>query len=698
MSLHTLLHPDSIAIIGASTKPGAVGNDVVKNIVSHHYGGRVYPVNPKADVLYRLPCFASIKDVPEIVDLAIIVIPAEGVLSVVEECGQIGIKQLIIISAGFRETGTAGIQKEEQLQELCKKYEITLLGPNCLGFINPSFSLNASFAKQMPNAGSIGFFSQSGALSTALLDMTKNSLSFSQFLSVGNKAALEEKDFLTYFNQEETTKVIGFYSEGLSDAHSFITTGNSLTKPTVVLKSGSTEAGSTASSSHTGSLAGSDRSYSALFKQARILRTETLQTFLDTLLITSKNTFPTGDKVAILTNAGGLGVLASDTVVTEGMQLTQFSETTENKLREVLPGAASSHNPVDVLGDAPMKRYEEALEIIAKDPSVDMLLVIITPQSMTEEKATAEALLRFRKQSSLPLAVVLAGKDSFEEAIRILAPEVALYQTAEAGAKALGALAQFARWSREDDSIPLASLLIEHEGAKNIIESALEEKKTHLLPIEVESVLSSYGFRFPKTITVTSLEDAIENAKLFHGPVVLKIISPDIIHKSDAGGVILNVSPDNIGAAYTTLRETIAKNVPNADIKGVSINEQIEEHKGKELILGIKTEPGLGKVILVGLGGIYVEVFQDVSVRFAPLARRDIEEMLSELQCKKLLEGARGDESVDFDALSDALLRLSQLALDFPQIESLDINPFLIFPKGRESLALDARISLTIKK
>ncbi len=696
MSLSTLLHPSSVAVIGASTQPGAVGNDILKNIVFHGFQGKVYPVNPKADFLYNLPCFPSIQEVPETVDLAIIVIPAQLVIGVVEECGIKGIKNIIIISAGFKEVGIEGQEREAKLAALTQQYELTLLGPNCLGFINPHLNLNASFAKQMPEAGGIGFFSQSGALSTALLDMTHESLSFSQFLSVGNKSALSEKDFLTYFNTEENTKAIGFYSEDLSDAPSIVTTGRSLTKPAIALKSGATEAGSRASSSHTGSVAGSDLAYSSLFRQSRIFRAETFEEFLDTLLISSKNIFPAGKRVAVLTNAGGLGVLASDALTKAGLLLATLSQETETKLTPFLPPAASSHNPVDVLGDAPMKRYEDALLTIADDPSVDMLVIIVTPQSMTEAKETAEAILRFRATSPLPLAAVFSGKDSFGEAVALIAPTIATYTMPEAACRALGALytlSQFHEKNSRPDEMTSGSSL-KNPTLDQIFIQANEASKTQLLTVEVESILTHYGFTFPRAVTITSHEDALENARLFKSPVVLKIISPQIIHKSDVGGVLLDILPDNIPGAYDSLLETIKTNVPDAEIKGVSVNEQIDSSDGKEILLGIKTEPGLGKAVVVGLGGIYVEILKDVSMRFAPLDRADAIEMVDELKAKALLSGARGELPIDLEALYAAIMSLNQLILDYPEIDSLDINPFLVFPEGKKPLALDARISL----
>jgi acetyltransferase len=378
----------------------------------------------------------------------------------------------------------------------------------------------------------------------------------------------------------------------------------------------------------------------------------------------------------------------------KGLLLAELSPETTAKLQKILPPAASSHNPVDVLGDAPMQRYEVALTLIANDPAVEMLLIIVTPQSMTEATATAEAVLRFREHSTLPMAAVFAGKDSFAEARALLDPTVATYQMPEAAADALTSLYTFSLWAKAQEEAVLPSVADTNTTVTGIIERAVSEKKTQLLAIEVESVLANYGFTFPRAVMVTSRADAEENTRLFSAPVVLKIISPDIIHKSDAGGVLLNIPPENIGSAYDTLMETITKNLPEANIKGVSINEQIDSTHGKELILGIKTEPGLGKVIVVGLGGIYVEVFQDASLRFAPLTRTDVAEMLDELKSKALLAGTRGEPPIDLEPIYEAILRLSNLATNHPEIESLDVNPFLVFPKGKRPLALDARISL----
>src|SRR3990167_4567060 len=388
MSLATLFSPQSIAVIGASTRPGSVGNDVLRNILANGYGGEVYPVNPKTSTLLELTCYPDIASITKDVDLAIIIVPAVAVPDVLRQCGEKSVQAAIVISSGFKETGIDGAGRETELQEIAKQYGIALLGPNCLGFLHPKIGLNASFAKQMPQAGSIAFFSQSGALCTALLDMTADALDFSHFVSIGNKAMLGENELLRYFAKDENVKTLGFYTEGLTDGNTLIRTGREIlaraeAKPIIALKSGTTTAGVSATSSHTGALAGSDRAYSALFKQARIIRATNLEQLTHFLTAFSHNPLPESNRLAIVTNAGGLGVLAADAAVTNGLRMATLSKETQEKLTTILPKAGSALNPVDVLGDALADRYLAAMEIIVADDQVDMLLVIMTPQTIS---------------------------------------------------------------------------------------------------------------------------------------------------------------------------------------------------------------------------------------------------------------------------------------------------------------------------
>lgn len=698
MNLEALFSPRSIAVIGASTKPGSVGNSLTENLLHYGYTGKIYPINPKTETLFDLPCFKSITDITGEVDLAIIIIPAVAVPQALREVGEKEVRAAIIISSGFKETGAEGSALENEIREISEEYNIALLGPNCLGFIHPKLGLNASFAKGMPDTGNIAFFSQSGALCTALLDLSAERLGFSSFVSVGNKAILEENKLLRHFAQDEETKVISFYSEGLHDAKKIIETGRAILsrpepKPIIALKSGTTTAGTQASSSHTGALAGSDAAYQALFKQARIIRADSLETLSDLLTVFSKNPLPRGKNIGIITNAGGLGVLATDAAIKSGLKLATLSEETTAKL-SALPPAASRHNPVDVLGDALADRYRLALEAVSADDQVDMLLVIITPQTMTEAKETAEAIADIKHSSDKPIVAVFAGKAAFEEGLAVLRKNnIAAVTYPESGARALAALAHLESWRRTELSTPFGFHDMNKSAAKKIIEKAKQENRATLYETEVWEILSAYGFQFLKSEVVKSKEEAEVAAKNFSQSVAMKIVSPDITHKSDAGGVILNIAPDEAGKQYELLMKQVRKHAPEARLEGALMVEMAPAG-GREIILGMKQEPGLGALLMAGLGGIFVETFKDVAFRFSPLTEEDAREMIGELKSLPLLEGARGQDGIDMSTLIAAIGRLSLLVTDFPEIEELDINPLLAFKNPADFRVLDARIRL----
>lgn len=698
MNLHSLFTPRSIAVIGASTKPGSVGNSLTENLISYGYAGKIYPINPKTDTLFGLRCYPSINDINDEIDLAIIIIPAAGVLGALTEAGHKGVKAVIIISSGFKEIGGAGQTLENEIRDKAKEFEIALLGPNCLGFLHPKIGLNASFAKGMPDPGTIAFFSQSGALCTALLDLTAGTLGFSSFISVGNKAVLGENEFLRYFAQDKETAVIAFYSEGVTDAKKTIETGRGILsrpepKPIIALKSGTTSAGTAASSSHTGALAGSDRAYQALFKQARIIRANHLEELADLLTIFSQNPLPAGKNIGIITNAGGLGVLATDAAVSHGLRMATLSPETTAILQN-LPPAAGHNNPVDVLGDALADRYQLAIDALVRDSQVDMLLVIVTPQTMTEAKKTAEAIADAKNHSGKPIVAVFSGKASLEEGIATLRKNgVATVLYPESGAYALSALAQVATWRKEQQATSFVFDDINKEAAKQVFETVKQERRTTLYETEVWTILEAYGFRFLQSQVAHSKEEAIAQARSFAGPLAMKIISPDITHKSDAGGVLLGVKPALAGEKYDELMDRVREHVPDAKLEGALMVEMAPAG-GREIILGMKHEPGLGKLLMVGLGGIFVEVFKDVSFRFSPLTQEDAKEMISELQSLPLLTGTRGQDGIDTEALITSIGRLSQLIEDFPEIEELDINPLLTFKNGPAFRVLDARITI----
>lgn len=700
MQLSALLHPRSIAIIGASTQEGSVGWSLAKNVIEG-FSGKSYPINPKATELFGTPCFPSVLSVESEIDLALIAVPAALVPNVLKECGEKQIPAAVIISAGFKETGDVGKTLEEEVLRIAEEHTITLLGPNCLGFLAPHEHLNASFAKSLPSAGPIAFFSQSGALLTALLDMGSDTLGYRACISTGNKAQIKENDLIRFFAQDEETRVISFYSEDLSDAKGIIETGRSLLKraspkPIIALKSGKTAAGTTASSSHTGALAGSDAAYEALFKQAGIIRVDGLLELTETLEVFSKNPLPAGKCVALLTNAGGLGVMATDACVERGLELAHLTSETIGTLRSFLPAAANSQNPVDVLGDAKADRYERALTTLLSDENVDMLVVIITPQAMTEALKTAEAIMSARDRfPQKPIVVSLSGGEALAEARNFLAHHsIAVLRSPESSARTCGLLSAVARLREDTGTTSFDFTDIDVEKARDILNRSRANGHLQLFEADCIEFLSVYGFRFFSSQAVASREDALAAARKINKTVALKIISPDIVHKSDAGGVSLDVDPDQADFAYDALMSTVAERAPNARIEGALVVEMAHPG-GRELILGLKQEPGLGTLIMIGLGGIFVEVFKDASFRFAEsLTREDAQMMLRELKSSPLIEGARGQAGLDQVTLIDALGRLARIAQDFPEIVELDINPLLAFQHGADFRTLDARIRI----
>lgn len=697
MSLSTLFNPKSIAVIGASTTPGAVGHIVVKNLLDEGYPGKIFPVNPKTDTLLGLPCYPHVADIQETIDLAIIVVPAPIVPAVLEEAGEKNIPAVVIISAGFKEAGVKGKVLEQQVKDLANKYNITLLGPNCLGFIHPTRALNASFAKELPKPGSITFLSQSGALGTTILDETRDSLGYAHFVSIGNKAVLEEAELLDYFIADPETKVIALYTEDLKDSSALIELGKKAIlqnppKPIIALKSGATAAGAGASSSHTGAVAGSDHAYNTLFEQAFIHRAENFTELTAMLSVFSQNPFPTGNRLAIITNAGGMGVLATDMASRHGLTLASLESNTVQDLGLILPPAAGTHNPIDVLGDAPAERYALALDLVAKDPSVDMILVIVTPQAMTEDVATAQALIKFRDTYNKPLVAAFTKGPSLEKGVKILlrAGIATLHQPEDA----VRALAHFARiplWRKKAEGLLQAQTGIENPSLPPL---TTKDKNGYLSESDTRHLLEQKGFMFPKTVTVTSAAELESAQHLFTSPVVLKILSPDIIHKSDVGGVVLHVSPKDITKAHKALLKHIEDTLPDAKVKGVLIAEMAPKST-QEVLLGIKEEPGLGKLIVVGMGGIYVEVFADVRSRFTPVSVEEAHAMIMELKSAPILTGERDQKSVDIEMLADSIVALSELAQEHPEIKELDINPLV--PTEAGFLALDARIKVSKK-
>lgn len=710
MNLDALFSPKSIAVIGASTEVGSVGNDIVRNLVEQKFKGAVYPVNPKASELYGLPCFSSLSAVPESVDLAVIAVPASVVPLVLRESGEKGVVGAVVISAGFREAGHADLERE--LVNIAKEFDMALLGPNCLGVVSPPVSMNASFAKTLPKRGSVAFLSQSGALGTAILDMAATEgIGVSLFASLGNKALLDESMFLEYAARDRKTAVVAVYSEDLREPERIRSAVRAMAlakkpKPLIVLKSGKTEAGKRASSSHTGSLAGRSAAYDALFEECGILEAKEARELFSFARAFQNNPLPERSGIAIVTNAGGPGVLSADAVSLRGRTLAVLSETTKESLRSFLPPAAGILNPIDILGDAKSDRYAHALSEALRDDAVGSVLVILTPQSMTNVEDIAEKIVEAKKSIKKPIVAAFLGGKLVEKGRKILRKgKVALADFPEEGIAMLVALERFAETRRafsekqEKDAYQFRALpsesKIQSEVAASIFRSALAAGRKQLSPTETLRVFEAYGFPLPHFREARTHEEALALAGEFQKPVAMKILSDDITHKTDAGGVMLGVEPGNIPDAFEAMMVRVREHVPSARLDGALIMEMAPSG-GTELILGSFRDPNLGPVGMIGAGGIYTEILKDASFALCPIAKRRAEAMIRKLRIFPLLDGARGGDKLDTAALVEAIGRLSRLIADHPIINELDINPLLVFPEGKGVMVVDGRISLQI--
>ena len=695
-NLDALFYPESIAIIGASTKEKTVGNDVVKNLVKQGYKGKIYPVNPNADELYGVKVYHDVSEVEGEIDLAVVAIPAQFVPSVMEVAATKGAKACIVISAGFKEAGNTEL--EEELKKVCQKHGIALVGPNCLGAINPEISMNASFAAQMPNEGSVAFISQSGALCTSVIDYAKDmNLGFSKFVSIGNKADVDELALISYLAQDPKTRAVMVYAEQLTDSKAVITTIKEVTrgenpKPVIILKSGRTSAGASAIASHTGSLAGGDAAYEALFKQAGIIRANSVSQLFEYAQVFAKNDLSEVKKVAIITNAGGPGVLTTDEVVSNNLELAKFESKTEEALKAVLPPAANTHNPIDVLGDARADRYEQALKLAEKDPNVEGIIVVLTPQSMTEMEETAKAIAEVKRGTKKPIVVSFMGRETVDSGVRLLQNEgVATTAFPEPAAKALATLGQFVSWSKKGEDEAFSFSDVDKEAVASIFANAKARGQKSFPEAEAMAIFRAYNFPLLKSGQAATKEEAIRIAQEIGGKLAMKIVSPDILHKSDVGGVMLNITSETIAQKFDEMMSTVSTNKPEAKLEGVLLMEMAPEN-GTEVILGANKDASLGHMIMFGLGGIYVEVFKDVTFGLAPITKDDAWRMVSEIRSSKIFDGVRGQSALDKEAIVECLGRLSQLLTDFPEIVELDINPLMVFTQGNGVRVLDGRI------
>jgi len=690
--LNFLFDPDSIAVIGASRDPKKVGYAILNNLVRFNYTGRLYPVNPSATEILGLKTFQKISEIGESIDLAVIAVPARFVPDTLIDCAGRGVKAAVIVSAGFKEGGPEGVRLEQEVKRIGKDHGIRILGPNCLGIINTFNNMNATFAAGMLPEGRLAFFSQSGALGIAILDWAiGNKVGFSKFISLGNKTDLNEIDFIEYFINDPETDVILGYIEDVVDGKRFLSIAKKATKvkPIILLKSGGTEAGARAASSHTGALAGSEIAFNAAFKQTGIIRAKGIQDLFDTALAFSGRKLPAGNRLLIITNAGGPGIIAADTAEKLGLRLPQMTRKTIESIVRLLPPNASLYNPVDIIGDATSERYAIVLNKAIHDANVDGIIVILTPQAMVDVENTAEIIINTSKATDKPIITSFMGEMRVRESIeRLKANSISNFSYPEIAVNAFKRLCDYNSWKNlEEEQIQAYSS--NKNTVKNQIGNLLKAGRFQIGEDDAMTVLSQYGFAFPDRALARTSKEASAIASRIGFPVVMKISSPDILHKTDVGGVKRNInSKQEAENAFTEITSNVKRLMPDVFINGVMVYEMVKA--GKEVILGVTFDRTFGHMIMFGLGGIYVEVLKDVSFRIVPVAHREAASMVGEVKASALLKGTRGERPADIDSIINGILRLSGLVTDFPMIRELDVNPLMVMEKG--AIALDTRI------
>lgn len=690
--LKSLFEPSSIAVIGASHNPLKVGHVLVDNLVKFGFCGDIYPVNPSRGDIKGLKVYGSVEEINKDIQLALIAVPAKGVPAAIKECIRKRVSSAVVVSSGFKESGSEGALLEQELKNIAEEGNINLLGPNCLGIMNTSNNLNATFSKWMLPKGKISFFSQSGALGIAVLDWAiGNRIGFSKFISLGNKVSLNETDFISYLMDDDETDVILGYIEDVKEGEKFIKAAKACTykKPVILIKSGGTQAGARAASSHTGALAGSDTAFDAAFKQTGIIRARGVEELFDMAKVFSGGKIPASGNIIIITNAGGPGIIAADEAEKAGLTLPVVNKASVKRLSGKLPKNASLYNPVDVLGDAPPERYAAVLDEIINSRDFDGIIVVLTPQAMTNPSETAKYIIQASGKTKKPVITAFMGMESVKHAVIELGKaNIPNYAYPEDAIRSYKKLVDYSQWKKRKIQKP-DKLAVSNAASAKIIKNAVSRGHFALGEDEARDCLSAYGFRFPLKSFVSDKSEAARESARIGFPVVMKVSSPDILHKTDVGGVRTGIT--NRGQAENAFMEIttgVKRMVPSALVTGVNIYETISG--GKEVVIGVSYDRTFGHMLMFGLGGIYVEVLRDVSFRIIPVTKTDVREMVREIRSYRMLTGTRGEKAVDLDAIEEAMLRLNQLIMDFPEIHELDINPLVVKTEG--AVALDARI------
>lgn len=700
MSLEHFFNPQSVAIVGASRRSGKVGYEILAAMIKAHYPGKLFPVNSTSDEVQGLKAWPDLKSIGECPDLVVIVTAAKHVLGVIKDCAQLGVKAVVIVSSGFKESGPEGAEMEKAVLRAAKAAGIGIIGPNCIGLMVPAKRLNASFGGELPDAGAIGYFSQSGSLLAAIVDMAREtSLGFSKLISIGNKADINELSLIRALGEDDDTKVIAGYLETIADGDAFIRQAERVSreKPILLLKAGFTEAGARAASSHTGRLAEVESAYECVFERAGVVRCESIKDQFDFARAFAYQPLPKGPRVAVIANAGGAGIMATDAIEREELQLAQFTEETRLKLKqsEELSRAASISNPIDLLGDALSDRYEFAIRTVLQDPNVDVVLVLLSPHAMTECVGTAEAIVRVINESDRekPILACFLGAGRVADAVKVLRQgRIPPYDCPEIAVKTIKIMHRYARWrSRPKRVVKLFN--VNRRKAERIIDRHMRMEQMEVGEMEAKEILEAYGFVTPQGGVATTPDQAANIADQIGYPVVLKIWSPDILHKTEVGGVKTNViGAQQVRDVFDLMMYRIPKKAPDANILGICVEKM--SSSGKEVILGMNRDPRFGPLMMFGMGGKLVEVLEDVVFYPAPLTADEAMEMLVRTKTYDVLRGTRGEAGVDISAIAEALQRLSQLVTEFPQIKEMDINPFVVGPEGTTPIAVDAMMTL----
>ncbi len=693
--MDSLFTPSSIAVVGASSASGKIGNTILSNLLSAGYSGSLYPVNIRGGNICGIDSYKQISEIGRPVDLAVIAIPRDAVLGAFRELLELGVGSVVVITAGFKEVDHEGWLLETELAKLARDNGVNLLGPNCLGIINSRGGVNASFATGNPDTGSIGFFSQSGALCVAVLDWALGTkIGFSKFVSLGNKAVINEASMLEYLGNDPDTKVILGYVENIEDGREFMKQAAkvSMKKPVLMMKAGTTPAGARAASSHTGAMAGSDKACDAAFRQSGVIRVEKLDELFNLARAFSLQDLPQGPNLGIVTNAGGPGILAADACTESVMRMPTFSPETIGELQRMLPGYASVYNPVDLLSSANAETYGRAVRIVGHDPAVNSLLMIIAPSVNLDLAEVAEAVVEAMAEVNKPVFCCLMGRRKSGPARDIFAEAgIPVYDFPKQAVRAMGCMHKYAVWKGRP---PRTFITPEHdlEAARELVDNAVRSGASELVEFQARDIVTAYGLPTPESDLARSGDEAVAIADQLGYPVVLKIASPEISHKSDVGGVRTGLnSAEEVRAAFWDITARTQRLRPDAYIAGCLVQQMASEHS-REVIVGFRRDKQFGPLLMFGLGGVYVEILKDISFRLAPLAVEDAGEMVREIRSYMLLKGVKGGEPVDFEAITDVLIRMSCLASDFPEIYEAEFNPVLV--NSEEALVADARMTV----